>query len=378
MRVLKTARLHRYNTLPDQPSETSQLEREFAAWQGSAFALACASGGQAMQIAMRAAGVRPGDAVLTNAFTLAPVPGSITALGACPELIETTEELVPDLSDLEARAEATGARYLLLSQMRGHMADMDGVMAICDAFRITMIEDCAHTMGAAWNGKKSGNFGLAGCFSTQTYKHLNSGEGGLLTSDDPDFMARAIMLSGSYMLYERHGAAPGPEVFARHKLDTPNMSARMDDLRAAILRPQLAIIEDSISGWNDRYAVIEQRLSALTNIVHMAKRDPRESFVGSSIQFRIPGVTHKGADDLLNRLAERGVEVKWFGRPEPLGFTSTHTSWRYLGARQLPRTDEILGALFDMRVPLSFSVSDCDQISEILAEEISRTAQSAA
>jgi dTDP-4-amino-4,6-dideoxygalactose transaminase len=378
MRVLKTARLHRYNTLPDQPSETSLLEREFADWQGSKYALACASGGQAMQIALRAAGIQPDDVVLTNAFTLAPVPGCITAVGARPELIETTEDLVPDFTDLEDRASKTGATFLMLSQMRGHMADMDRVLAICKAHGITMIEDCAHTMGATWDGKNSGNFGLAGCFSTQTYKHLNSGEGGLLTSDDPDFMARAIMLSGSYMLYERHGAAPGPEVFARHKLDTPNMSARLDDLRAAILRPQLAIIEDSISGWNDRYTVIEQRLSALTNIVHMANRDPRESFVGSSIQFRIPGVTHKDADDLLNRLAERGVEVKWFGRPEPLGFTSTHTSWRYLGARRLPQTDEILGALFDMRVPLSFSVSDCDLISEILAEEITATTQSAA
>ena len=62
---------------------------------------------------------------------------------------------------------------------------------------VLLIEDCAHTMGAAWNGRRSGNFGLAGCFSTQTYKHMNSGEGGLLTSNDPALMARAIILSGS-------------------------------------------------------------------------------------------------------------------------------------------------------------------------------------
>lgn len=378
MRVLKTARLHRYNTLPDQLSETSLLESEFADWQGSKYVLACASGGQAMQIAMRAAGIRPGDAVLTNAFTLAPVPGSITAVGARPELIETTEDLVPDIDDLEARAQSTGAKFLLLSQMRGHMAEMDRVMAVCKTHGITMIEDCAHTMGAAWAGKKSGNFGVAGCFSTQTYKHLNSGEGGLLTSNDPDFMARAIMLSGSYMLYERHGAAPESDVFLRHRLDTPNMSARMDDLRAAILRPQLTGLDQSIKGWNERYDVIHERLSALTNVVRMASRDPRESYVGSSIQFRIPGVSHADADTLLDRLMTRGVEVKWFGRPEPRGFTSTHASWRYLGARELPRTDDILGSLFDMRVPLSFSLNDCRLIAEILAEEIISVAEEAA
>ncbi len=73
--------------------------------------------------------------------------------------------------------------------------------------------------------------------STQTYKHLNAGEGGFLTSDNPAFMARAIIMSGSYMLYERHLAAPDPKFFTDVRFDTPNFSGRMDNLRAAILRP---------------------------------------------------------------------------------------------------------------------------------------------
>lgn len=148
-------------------------------------------------------------------------------------LVEVTEELVIDLDDLSRKAKASDARFLLLSNMRGHLCDMDCLMSLATDTGLTVIEDCAHTMGARWAGRKSGSFGLAGCFSTQTYKHMNSGEGGLLTSDDTVFMARAIMLSGSYMLYGRHGAAPGPEVFADIRLDTPNMSARMDNLRAA-------------------------------------------------------------------------------------------------------------------------------------------------
>lgn len=67
-----------------------------------------------------------------------------------------------------------------------------------------MFEDCAHTMGVCWNGKKSGTFGKAACYSTQTYKHMNSGEGGLLITNDDYVMARAIMFSGSYMLYSAH------------------------------------------------------------------------------------------------------------------------------------------------------------------------------
>src|SRR3954447_14822634 len=105
--VMRSGRLHRYNVAAGEESQAAKLEREFAAWQGAAYCLACASGGTAMQIALRAAGIGEGDAVLTNAFTLAPVPG---AVGARPVLVEVTEDLVLDLDDLAAKAVASDAR----------------------------------------------------------------------------------------------------------------------------------------------------------------------------------------------------------------------------------------------------------------------------
>lgn len=369
VRVLETGRLHRYNTLADAPSETELLEREYADWQGAAYCLACASGGQAMQIALRAAGVAPGDPVLTNAFTLAPVPGAIAAVGARPVLVEITPDLVLDLDDLAARAKASGARYLLLSHMRGHLVDMQRLVQLARDLDLIVIEDCAHTMGARWNGIKSGNFGLAGCFSTQTYKHMNAGEGGLLTSDDPAFMARAIILSGSYMLYERHGAAPPAAYFSAARLDMPNMSARMDNLRAAILRPQLQALDHTIAAWNARYGILARHLADVAAAV-LPGRPAAESYVGSSIQFRVAGLAPEAMQRLIERLAARGVEVKWFGRTQPQGFTSSHRNWRYVAASDLPRTDTILSTLFDMRLPLSFSLEDCEVIGTILAEEI--------
>lgn len=244
--VMRSGRLHRYNTRPDELSEAAKLERDYAAFQGSRYCLACASGGYAIHIALQAAGLNPGESVLTNAFTLAPAPGAIVNAGGRPVLVEITNDLVIDLDDLETKISASGARFLLLSQMRGHLADMERLARVVERHDLIMIEDCAHTMGPAWNGVMSGNVGLAGCFSTQTYKHINSGEGGLLTSDDPELMARAIIMSGSYMLYERHGAAPDARDFRDIRLETPNFSGRMDNLRAAILRPQLASLEERI------------------------------------------------------------------------------------------------------------------------------------
>ncbi|MBL9050872.1 MAG: aminotransferase class I/II-fold pyridoxal phosphate-dependent enzyme, partial [Tabrizicola sp.] len=186
MAVLRHGRLHRYNTIAGEIAETALLEEEFAAYTGARYCLALASGGAAMACALRAAQVKAGEPVLSNAFTLAPVPGAIASLGAKPVFVEVTEDLTIDLGHLEAQALATGARVLLLSHMRGHVGDMEALMALAGRLGLMVIEDCAHTMGAKWKGVPSGRHGAMGCYSTQTYKHMNSGEGGFLVTDDAE------------------------------------------------------------------------------------------------------------------------------------------------------------------------------------------------
>lgn len=376
MTVLGHGRLHRYNLLPGEVGEVSALEEEFAAFTGARYCLAVASGGYALGAALRAVEVQPGDRVLTNAFTLAPVPGAIAAIGAVPVYVEVTEDLVIDLDHLAAMLDAEagqeqGARVLLLSHMRGHICDMDRLMRLCDDAMVTVIEDCAHTMGAAWRGVASGRHGAIGCYSTQTYKHINSGEGGLLVSDDPDLMARAVIGSGSYMLYDRHRAAPPPEVYEQIRYEVPNVSGRMDALRAAILRPQLAALPQACADWIARHAVIAEALRD-DGLAHVPRRNPHAREIGSSIQF----LPHAGAPEqireLLRACAARGVELKWFGAEVPQGYTSRYDSWRYAPVPDLPRTDAVLARLCDMRIPLSFNLDECALIAAIVNEELSR------
>ncbi len=366
-KVLKSGRLHRYNTIENELSEAALLEEEYATYQQSKYCLACASGGYAMSVALKAAGLKLGESVLTNTFTLAPVPGAISNAGGNPIFVEITKDLILDLEDLSKKAEESGARFLLISHMRGHLVDMDQLMKIVNENNLILIEDCAHTMGAQWKDQRSGNFGLAGCFSTQTYKHLNSGEGGLLTSNDEEFMARAIIYSGSYMLYERHGAAPSSKVFEDIRLETPNYSGRMDNLRASILRPQLKNLEKNINRWNERYQVVEAALKEIKGI-EVPLRYEEERYVGSSIQFRIPSITATEAELFIKKNKELGVELKWFGNDDPSGFTSNHKSWKYVGRQQLNNSDEILSSLFDLRLPLTFSIDDCIHLSKIIIE----------
>jgi dTDP-4-amino-4,6-dideoxygalactose transaminase len=369
--AMRHGRLHRYNLAPGETGEVALLEEEFAAFTGARYCLAVASGGYAMATALRAAGVGPGDAVLSNAFTLAPVPGAIASLGAHPVHVGVTEALTIDLDDLAAKADR--ARVLLLSHMRGHIADMDRLMAICDAAGVTVIEDCAHTMGAAWRGVPSGRHGVAGCYSTQTYKHMNSGEGGLIVTDDAELAARMILLSGSYMFYDRHGAAPPPEAFERLKWEVPNVSGRMDDLRAAVLRPQLRTLAARCDAWTERYRAVEAGLRGTPGLT-LIDRPEAERFVGSSFQCLLLDWPAEAVAEVVARAAARGVELKWFGEAVPRGYTSRYDSWRFAPAEAMPATDRVLAGLLDMRLPLTFSLEDCALIARILREEIGAVA----
>ena len=367
--VMQGGRLHRYNVASaEEISETAALEMEYAKYQDQRFCLACASGGYAIQLALRASGIEPGDPVLTNGFTLSPVPGAIQAVGGKPVLVETTSDLVIDLEHLEQVIKSSGSRLLLLSHMRGHLVDMDALCKLLDAHNVVMIEDCAHTMGASFNGVKSGAHGAMACFSSQTYKHINSGEGGLLTSNNEEMMARAIVLSGSYMLFERHEAAPGADAFQSLKLETPNCSGRMDNLRAAILRPQLKNLDENGTRWNQRYDAFANALKENSNAIELPARHPEAYEVPSSIQFRIPHFTDAQNKQFLDSCASRGVDIKWFGADEPKAYTSRYDSWKYLEPTSLPKTDEILKRLYDCRLPLTFSVEDCALIGRIVAE----------
>ncbi len=363
--VMQSGRLHRYNVIPGEVSEAALLEQEFAEYLNVQYCLACTSCGYAMTTALRAFGVKDGEPVLTNAFTLSPVPGSIHAAGGKPVLVETTEQLVLDLDDLDRKLRATSARLLLISHMRGHIVDMDALVEVLDRHGTALIEDCAHTMGAAWADRKCGTFGVAACFSTQTYKHINSGEGGLLTTNDPELMARAVILSGSYMLFTQHLTGPSPVAYADIRLNTPNCSGRMDNLRAAILRPQLANLDKQVVRWLERYRAIETELTGIDGL-NVIRRPLKEYFVGSSFQFLIPSITDAQAEKFSVLCKELGVEIKWFGAKEPQGYTSHYSSWHYVDSGALPETDRILHGLFDVRIPLTFTPEECRHVGQII------------
>jgi len=364
--LMRTGRLHRYGEQGVGYPEPSLLEQEYAAYVGSKYCVAVSSCGAAMFIALKALGVKAGDKVLTSTFTLSPVPGAIAHAGADAILIETTADYLTDLADLERKAATSGARVFLLSHMRGHIADLQAVKAICDRHGIAVIEDCAHTMGARWDGKHTGTWGKVGCYSGQTYKHINSGEGGLLVTDDDDVAAQAILMSGCYMMYDQHLLKPDADVFERWKYVTPNFSMRMSNLAAALLRPQIAQLEDRGRRWNHIYATLERELTQ-SDYVSIPARDPKEAFIASSIQFTL-NLQPPQIERFLKECSLRGLYLKWFGTPTPVAFTSNYEHWHYLADKpDIPHSKAVLDQLIDLRTPLSLTDEDCVLIGKIVA-----------
>ncbi len=369
VQILRSGRLFRYGEFKGGASEVAMLEREFADYMGRRYAVAMNSCGSTLFIALKCAGVQAGDSVLVNAFTLAPVPGAIEHAAAKAVFAQCTTDCIVDLSDLERLAQQ-GAKIFLMSHMRGHIADMDAVQSICRKYDITLIEDCAHTLGAKWDGKLSGSFGSISCFSLQAFKHINAGEGGILVTDDEDVAARAILYSGSYMLYGQNGAAPAASVFERHKYSTPNFSLRMQEITAAVARPQIPLLAARTKKWRESYDLLARLLSGIPQI-RLPVRDARENFVASSIQFFLQELNASAITAVLDICSRQGVDIKWFGREVPMGFTATWQHWRFTGAEQsLPETREVLSALCDMRIPLSLSTADCEFIAATLEDAI--------
>jgi dTDP-4-amino-4,6-dideoxygalactose transaminase len=368
--LMRSGRLFRYGEMGADQLDVSLLEQEFAAFVGRRYCVAVNSGGGALFLALKVLGVQPGEPVLVNGFTLAPVPGAILHACATPVIVEIGRDYCIDPDDLRRKAQSSGAKVLLLSHMRGHIADMDAVMAVAEDLGLRIVEDCAHAMCASWKGRTIGTFGAIGAFSAQTYKHLNAGEGGFLVLDDDAMAARAILHSGSYMLHGQHLSSPGPEALAAVGEHTPNFSMRMTALAAALLRPQLAELPRRVRRWNE----IHDRIAAglrRSQHVHVPLRGGGQVYSATSVQFSALDFSASEMDGFLAVAKSRGLPIKWFGADRQIGFTSAPRHWRYTGEQgDLGRTHGVLANLCDIRTPVTLTDAECDLIAEIVRDSL--------
>ncbi len=366
--------LYRYGH-SDDDSEVSKLEAAFGQYTGHKYVVAVNSCGSAMFIALKAMDIQPGEGVFTNAFTFTAVPSSIVHANAVPLYIECNDQYVIDLPHFEQQIiKHPDARFFILSHMRGHIAELDKIKALCDKHNIRLIEDCAHGLGKRWNATDKDKDHFVGhhceiaCYSTQSHKILNSGEGGFIATNDEQLAAYCILAAGSYEgLYKKHLARPMDDsLFENIKFNVPNFSLRMNNLTAAILRPQIELIDQRIASYKEKYQLL---ISLLSPVEHIDIPEPVDSAenVGDSLQFNLIDLDSADITRFITHTKEKGVAIQVFGQNNN---ARDFRNWQY-SFDDMPaceKTARLISCACDLRLPMTFTLDDIELIAAIITE----------
>jgi perosamine synthetase len=340
------------------------LEQEFADLLGSKYALAVSSCSAALFLSLKALDLPRGAKVLIPAFTFAAVPSAVVHADCTPVLVEVGANYRVDMADFEAKLGDAAA--VLISHMRGHTSDMDAIMALCDARDIPVIEDAAHSLGTQWHGRNIGTIGKIGCFSFQSYKLVNAGEGGILVTDDPELAARCVIMSGAYESnWKKHPGMQNSYMLWQNKLPLYNM--RMQNLSAAVIRPQLPEVACRVAkgrAGHDRVAEVLNTSAHLT----VPPALPPEERAPDSIQFNLQGDwSDAQALAFQTEAKKRNVSLQVFGLSD--GNARAFWNWEFLGpAPELPQTRAMLMRACDVRLPIRLTEAELDFIAGGLIE----------
>jgi len=369
-RLLQSGDLFRYTAPEDAP--VTLLEREFADFMGVKYALCVSSCSAALFLSLKALGLPRDAKVLIPAFTFAAVPSAVVHAECIPVLCEVGDNYRVNMEDFEEKLNAGDIQAVIISHMRGHTSDMDAIMALCDAKGIPVVEDAAHSLGTTWNGEKIGTIGKIGCFSFQSYKLVNAGEGGVMITNDPDIVAQAVIMSGAYEHnWRKHKGPSGDntteleDAFARWQNKLPLYNLRMSNLSAAVIRPQLPEVARRVRDGRANHDYVAAKLNASQWIMVPEKLAPEER-APDSIQFNLLGMSYEQIGAFQDRAADRGVKVQVFGRSTDNA--RAFWNWQFIpgGTPELPRTREMLARACDTRLPARLNRTELDVIAEAL------------
>ncbi|MBL4811977.1 MAG: aminotransferase class I/II-fold pyridoxal phosphate-dependent enzyme [Rhodobacteraceae bacterium] len=366
-RLLNSGDLFRYTAPKDSP--VALLEGEFAAMIGAKYALAVSSCSAALFLSLKALGLPRDARVIIPAFTFAAVPSAIVHADCVPVLVECSDNYRIDMDDFAAKL--PGADAVIISHMRGHTSDMDAIMALCAAANIPVIEDAAHSLGTTWHGKNIGTLGRIGCFSFQSYKMINAGEGGIMITDDADLIARAVIMSGAYEHnWQKHAPVHGQAAtdlkaaFDKWQNQLPLYNLRLSNLSAALIRPQIDALPQRVGDGRRNHDHVADLLNASPGLTVPDKLPP-EIRAPDSIQFNLVDFDDAETAYFAAAAAARGVKVQIFGTSKDNA--RAYWNWQFLGQTpDLPKTRAMLMRACDTRLPARLTPDECSRIAGAL------------
>jgi dTDP-4-amino-4,6-dideoxygalactose transaminase len=360
LQAIRSHRYFRYDQRAEADTECGRLESELCCYFGSRYALATSSGTTALALAIMAAGIPPGSLVACPGFTFVATPSAIVLAGCTPFLVEVDENLHLDVADLRRRW-TPEVKAIMVVHMRGFAADLTALLDFAEEVGVPVFEDAVPALGAELDGRKLGTFGLAGAFSTQSDKSLNSGEGGFLVTDDRDLYARAIVLSGAYEgRVRRHFPDGDPPI--QSDLHLPLFSFRMDEIRAALLRAELRRLHLRLEQFRRNYAYVAQALA--DEAIEIRQPVAPGAYLGEAFIFRVPA-----AEWFAAALRGEGIDARNLGSDADTN-VRVFWNWRFLFGTAdvrttqalLPNTTRHLRAAVDVPLSSCLTREDCDHL----------------
>jgi dTDP-4-amino-4,6-dideoxygalactose transaminase len=241
MEVLQSGYLFRYGSENDPKflHKVCDLEKEFSRYCGANFALATSSGTSSLLAGILALGLKPGDEIIIPAYTFVASYSSVIFAGIVPVLAEIDESLTLDAEDIAARI-TSRTKAIMPVHMLGNACNMEKIMAVAKKYNLLVLEDCCQAAGASYNGKKLGTIGDLGAFSLNIFKTINSGDGGLLVTNDQSLYETAFGIHDQGHKPMRFGV----EVGSRNIL---GLNFRMNEITAAVALAQLSKLDKIVS-----------------------------------------------------------------------------------------------------------------------------------
>jgi dTDP-4-amino-4,6-dideoxygalactose transaminase len=273
--LLKVLASRNWGGYPFPNTVADRFAQKFAKFHGARYGLGVTNGTVAIQVALRAAGIKPGDEVIVPAYTWEGTVGPVLLLNAVPVFVDVSPETYCLDAGLIEPAVTERTRAILPVHLATSFADMDAVGRIARKHNLLVIEDCAHAHGGKWRNRGAGASGDLGCFSFQSSKLMTAGEGGAVITSSLEYHERA-------QSYVNCGRASASDRYG-HRLIGFNY--RITEFQAAILEAQLERLPQQAEKRKNHMEHLEERLKMIRGLAFL-KRDKRQAHAGYQYVFK--------------------------------------------------------------------------------------------
>jgi perosamine synthetase len=340
------------NWISSQGEYVDRFQEAFAKFLGVPHALTTSNGTTALHLAMTALGIQPGDEVIVPDLTFGASANTVVHCGATPVFVDVnphTWTLDPELIEEKITPRT---RAIMPVHIYGHPCDMDAIMQIAQAHNLYVVEDAAEALGAEYRGRKVGSIGHVGCFSFFANKVITTGEGGMVTTNDPALHEKMNILRDHGMSKQK-----------RYWHVYPGFNYRMTNLQAAIGLAQMERIEDFLSYREQVVARYNQLLGNIDGIILPPNAEWAKNIhwlYSIVIDESLLGISR---DDLAQKLLETGIESRPF-------FYPMHTQPYYApseAGKTYPVTDRLSNNGLSLPTSNDIRLEDVERVCQTIA-----------